>query len=165
MIAQEFEQAVEENKLMRVRIMIKDSMVVDPSLKEFKELLKYAESKLPNLFLAHDGEKLIYDITAWTKDYMDHQMVILINNFSKERIELLESVVQKVYGTRVKAIENERNQAKESSSSLSRKQIGAGVTVAGAVIVVAGVCVSEGAIIVVGAVTAVAGIAMIITDK
>ena len=49
-LTNEFIEAVDNRKLIRVRIMLKDSMLVDPSLNDYNEMLAYASSKLNDLF-------------------------------------------------------------------------------------------------------------------
>ena len=51
------------------------------------------------------------------------------------------------------------------SSSISRKQVGMGVTAAGAAVTIVGICTAEGLIIVGGVAIAAVGAAMIVTDK
>ena len=48
-LTNEFIDAVANNKKTRVRIMLKDIMLVDPSMKTFNEMLSYAESNMDNL--------------------------------------------------------------------------------------------------------------------
>ena len=55
-LTNEFIDAVANNKKTRVRIMLKDIMLVDPSMKAFNEMLSYAESNMDNLYDEHDGE-------------------------------------------------------------------------------------------------------------
>jgi len=98
-ISQEFKDAVDKKKLTLVRVMLKDSMGVDPTMTQFKGRFKYASERLPDLVVPFedDGEKFNYDKSAWTKKYMNMLMVQLVTNFSKERIEFTQKVVQYVY--------------------------------------------------------------------
>ena len=49
-----FYEAVETGNVRRVRIMMKDSLLVDPSFKEFMEMEKVAIS-MQGLYDSHDG--------------------------------------------------------------------------------------------------------------
>lgn len=163
-ISQEFKEAVEEKKLIRVRIMLKDSLLVDPTLMQFEELENYAASNLSDLYVEHDGEALHDDAGAWTQDYLNQQMVTAVSNFSKERIGLLKRMVRHIYSDRADRIRDEREKT-PSSSDISRKQVGVGVTAAGVVLGVAGVCTSHGVLVVGGVLVAAAGVALILSDK
>ena len=102
-LTKEFIDAVDNGKKTRVRIMLKDIMLVDPSLKKFNEMLAYAEKNLLDLYDEHNGEDLIYNSSMWDEDYMNQQMVSVVNNFSRERIELLKKIVKKMYSYKIYA--------------------------------------------------------------
>ena len=159
--------AVNSNNRLRVRIMLKDSMGVDPTLEQYNERIKYAAARMPDLFDSHDGEKLNYDTVAWTKDYLSQEMVTLIGNFSQERLDLLKNMVRHIYKDDVVRIQQKRNSQRAASRSNgpARRQIGAGTVAVGAALAIAGVCTSHTALVVGGVVVAAAGAAVILTDK
>ena len=165
-ISQEFSKAVDEKKYTKIKIILKDSMLVDPTMKQFDELLAYATEHLGNLYEEHDGENLEYDTTLWNETYLNRQMVIVVSNFSKERVGLLKNMVRYLYRERIEDIEKERNKTTYSSqNNISQKNVGIGVTAVGTVAAITGIVASEGILIVGGAVVAAAGVAMILTDK
>ena len=88
-------------------------------------------------------------------------MVVVVNNFSKERVELLRNMIKFIYRDRVEKIRAEA----EKNINITRKQVGAGVTVAGAVATVAGICTNSGLLIAGGVAAAVVGVGIIVTDK
>ena len=96
MVSQEFKASVADKNLLRTRIMLKDSFVVDPTLAQFDEMLSYASGHLPDLFTQFDGEYLENDISKWNRDVMNEELVRLVTNFSKTRIDHLKKVVSKV---------------------------------------------------------------------
>lgn len=165
MVSQEFSEAVENGKIVRVRIMLKDSMLVDPTTRQFDALFNYASEKLGNLYDEHDGETLKYEVSLWNESYLNGQMVKVVNNFSKERIELLKNMVKYLYRERAEKIASEENNAYGSDKNISRKQIGMGVSAAGAVVTVAGIAASESFLVIGGVVAVAAGAVMILTDK
>lgn len=163
-ISQEFRDAVEGKKTVRVRIMLKDSLLVDPTLVQFHELEQFAASYIGDLYVEHDGAPLNFDVSAWNESYLNEQMVAVIGNFSKERMDLLKSMVRQLYKEKADKIRDER-EVKPTSPAISRKQAGAGITVAGAAIAVAGVCTSHGILIAGGVAVAAAGVVVIVSDK
>lgn len=89
-----FHRAVESNNVLRIRIMMKDSLLVDPSFKEFNEMKK-AAAGVKGLWDEHDGGKeFITDKSKWNNDYMNEVMVKVVSNFSHERINHLKEVVR-----------------------------------------------------------------------
>ena len=162
-ITSEFMEAVNNGNRTRVRIMLKDIMLVDPTMAKFDEMLKYAASKMSNLYDEHDDETLKYDRTEWNEAYLNNQMVVVVGNFSKERVELLRNMVRFLYRDKAEKIKTQADS--EQSYQITRKQVGTGVTAVGAVAAVAGICVQSGALIAGGVVVAAVDVGMIVTDK
>ncbi|WP_300808628.1 hypothetical protein [uncultured Acetatifactor sp.] len=88
-----FREAVTEKNVRKIRIMLKDSLLVDPSFKRFQEMER-AASLVEGLYDVHDGRGLTEDKEAWNDAYMDRLMVQVVSNFSHERIEHLKEVVR-----------------------------------------------------------------------
>lgn len=88
-----FYETVESGNVRRVRIMMKNSLLVDTTFAEFDAMEK-AASKMAGLYDEHDGKELIEDRNLWNDDYMDKVMVELLSNFSHERIEHIKNVVR-----------------------------------------------------------------------
>ena len=165
-ITKEFIEAVENGKLLRVRIMLKDILLVDPTATKFEEMESFANSRLSNLYDEHDEETLNYDVTAWVEDYLNEQMVAVVNNFSKKRIELLKSMVRHIYKDKVQRIRQEESSSRNQEKRIiTQKHVGAGVTAAGAALAVAGICTSHTILTIGGVAAAAVGVALIVTDK
>ena len=162
-ITNEFRDAVENCKKTRVRIMLKDIMLVDPTMKQFDEMLDFAKVNILDLFDEHDGETLKYDRGEWSESYLNNQMVVVVSNFSKERVELLRNMVKYIYRDKVEKINT--NTQYQNTTSITKKQVGIGMTAAGAVATVAGICAHQGLLIAGGVVVAAVGVGVIVTDK
>ena len=162
-ITNEFREAVQTGKKTRVRIMLKDIMLVDPTMKQFDEMLDFAKSNISDLFDEHNEENLKYDCNDWNESYLNSQMVTVVNNFSKERVEVLRNMVQYIYRDKAEKI-NVSNQY-QSTTNVTRKQVGIGITTAGTVATVAGICTHQGLLIAGGVVAVAVGVGLIVTDK
>lgn len=162
-ISNEFKEACDKGDKIMVRIMLKNIMLVDPSLAEFQEMLDYAEKTMPDLYDEHDGEELLYNIKQWTTDYMNEQMVVVVNNFSKERVKLLKLIVKYLYGDKPQNTETKKTYSDEKH--ITQKQVGVGLTAAGVITAGLGVYLSEGIVIAGGVAVAAAGVFLIATDK
>jgi hypothetical protein len=101
-IGEAFTDAVDNGELRRVRIMLKDSLLVDPTLKQFNAMERYASSKMKNLYDEDDGDsrELEHDKDKWTDEYMNMEMVRVVSSFTKERINLLKQIVQHRHTTK-----------------------------------------------------------------
>ena len=158
-ITNEFREAVYAGKKIRVRIMLKDIMLVDPTMKKFDEMLDFAKANFSGLFDEHDGENLKYDRSDWDESYINDQMVAVVSNFSKERVELLRNMVKSIYG------DINTGSQSQNTATVTRKQVGIGITAIGAVSAVVGICAHQGLLIAGGVAAAAVGVGLIVTDK
>ena len=85
-----FYQAVQNEDVLSVRIMMKDSLLVDPTFVEFNAMEK-AASSMARLYDEHDGKELIEDRNLWNEDKV---MVKVLSNFSHKRVNHLKEVVR-----------------------------------------------------------------------
>lgn len=114
-----FYDAVKDGNIRRVRIMMKDSLLVDPSFTDFNNMEKAANS-MTGLYDTHDGKDFITDEALWTDDYMDKLMVQVVNNFSHERIEHLKDVVHHLRPVAKKAVHTQSKPTQSSANEHSR---------------------------------------------
>lgn len=94
-ITNSFKKAVEDGDVKDIRIMLKESLLVDPSFADFNEKSCYAKN-IPGVYVPHDGRELNSDESAWNDNYMDKLMSQLSTNFSQERVEHLKKVIRKL---------------------------------------------------------------------
>lgn len=111
-----FRQAVAENKVLNIRIMMKDSLLVDPTFTEFREMEQCARN-VPNLYDPHDGEVFSTDTSEWTESYMNRQMVLVVRNFSHERIAMLKKIVAHLYPEQHKSAPSQEKRSETRSGS------------------------------------------------
>ena len=90
-----FQEAVSEGNVRRIRIMLKDSLLVDPSFGRFNEMER-AASLVKGLYDEHDGRSFNENPEEWDDSYMDKIMVQVVSNFSHERVNHLKEVVRKL---------------------------------------------------------------------
>lgn len=125
-ITQDFKESVRDNKLIPVRIMLKDSLKFDPTGVDFDEKLKYAEANMQGLIDEHDGKAFKQNYEDWTKDYLAEENVNLIDNFSRERIELVKKMSAYIYRDKAAEIIRrraaEKEQRQKAVNSTSRYQ-------------------------------------------
>lgn len=88
-----FCEAVQSGNVRRVRIMMQDSLLIDPTFAEFTAMEKAVVSMI-GLYDEHDGGEFIKDRNFWNDDYMDRVMVKVLSNFSHERLDHLKDVVR-----------------------------------------------------------------------
>ena len=111
-----FFDAINAENITRIRIMMKNSLLVDPSFKEFQEMEK-AAAKVNGLYDVHDGSIFISDSLEWNDDYMNEQMVQVVDNFSHERIEHLKDVIRVLRPVKYTAKEDSNTTGTHTSSA------------------------------------------------
>jgi hypothetical protein len=104
----EFVEAVTQGNLLRVRIMLKDSLLVDTSFNQFNEMIKYAGPKLSELWICDEEDDEVF---SQSTDDLNYILVGLVNSFSKRRVNHLMGLINKKYPPKV---------IKKSSSKLNR---------------------------------------------
>ena len=92
-VTKAFMNAVAKHDIQKIRIMMKDSLLVDPTFRDFDKMSKLA-ANVPGLYDVHNGKNLLSDVTAWNDEYMDKQMVEVLWNFSHKRLDHLKQVVR-----------------------------------------------------------------------
>lgn len=135
-VTEYFKKAVLARELRKLRIMMKNSLLVDPTFREFEDMgkaVRSAEGLYENLYEDHDGGELNDDKSTWTKEYMDTLTVEVVSNFSHERIDLLKRVVTYLYPAKSDA-QGTKPTERQKESGVSRTQKIAGGTVAGGVV-------------------------------
>jgi hypothetical protein len=109
---QDFIEAVEDKNKRLVRIKLANSITIDPTLRTFEEMKKYAETHISDLFDVHKGD-LLTDRGEWTKDYYDKQQTELSFNFSRERLRFVCEMAVYLYSERIKTVNNKRMENRE----------------------------------------------------
>lgn len=123
MVSPEFKSVVVDKNLLRTRIMLKDSFIIDPTFVQFSEMLSYAKMNLPNLMEIYDGNYLEEDASKWTSETMNEELVQLVTNFSDTRINHLKKVVSRVLAKEAEVIKRKRLVQNTQNSRLAQSSI------------------------------------------
>ena len=129
-LSETFRKALEQKDIRMVRIIIKDSLVVDPTFTEMEEMLREAGRAQLDLYDPHNGEELERDREQWNKAYMDSQMSALLRNFSRERLNLLKEICAVLYAGRIQNIREKREDQARSSRETPSRFVAGGVLLA-----------------------------------
>lgn len=117
-----FYEAVSSGNIQRVRIMMKNSMLVDPTFTEFNDM-ENASQNLEGLYdKTHDGRELNYDKNTWDDSYMDKLMVQVVGNFSHERVEHLKDVVKYLRPTESQSYEKHQYSERVTNNQATNGQ-------------------------------------------
>lgn len=95
-ITKYFKEAVKEKDVQRIRIMMKNSLLIDKTFEEFSDMETLVKD-MPDIYKTHDNKTFIEDSSKWSNDYLDQQLVELIDNFSHERIKHVKNIILHIY--------------------------------------------------------------------
>lgn len=96
-ISTEFELTVFEKNILKTRIMLKDSLLVDKSFSLFSELLNYAIEHDVQVWKTSDSPLEIAQ-KPWTIDLLNYELTSLVNNFTKEHVKYVKQIIKYIYG-------------------------------------------------------------------
>jgi len=94
----DYKSAVSSKNLLLVRIMLKDSLLVDKYFIQFTEMIKYAEEMGMDIWTSETGELEKKPIEEWSIELMNLELTRLVNDFTKERVDYCKKIIRKVYG-------------------------------------------------------------------
>ena len=97
-ITEEFKEAVEEKNLIKLRIMLKDILLVDKSFAKFDEMISYLDAKGIDVY---ERKMLSYpraDKSLWNIKLLNEELAKLVNEFSKARVYYCREIIRSIYG-------------------------------------------------------------------
>lgn len=117
---QKYIDAVAEHKLVKVRMMLADELLLDPRGGSFSEMLEYAQTNLADLFEPNreSSYTILPDRNSWTMDLLSMVKQDLIANFSVEKLALFQEVAMEVGKDKAKALaEEEKRERKRGAGT------------------------------------------------
>lgn len=119
MISPEFKSTIANKNLLGARIILKNSLLIDPTFNQFEKMLTYAKDRIPNIVVPFDGGTLEDDYLKWNQALMNMELIELIDNFSNTRISHVKKVISKVMKTEAPKSQINRVVSKPYTSNAS----------------------------------------------
>lgn len=173
---EKYKAAVDAGDVDMTRMSLSNELLLDPRGGTFSEMLEYAVTHLPNLFVENkEASYAVPPKDQWNKDFMYDVKIDLDSNFSKEKLAFYEMVVK--YVNKDKAIEIEEEESRMSSMPTSAPdtehptrtikitKVSGGVTAGGAIVATVGLCTGMTAVSIIGGAIFVGGVLLIINDN
>ena len=95
-VSSEFAKTVQEKNVLRIRIMLKDSLLVDKSFSKYKELLDYAEAQGIEVWMTQE-DPIEHAEKPWTLDLMNYELTALVNDFTRAHVQYVQKIITEVY--------------------------------------------------------------------
>ena len=115
-ISSEFVQAVRDGNKLRVRIMLKDSLLVDKTFRLFDEMQAYASAQGVSPWADADIP-LEKTEKPWSEDTMNYELTALVNDFTKEHVNYVKAIIAEVYKDSLPVLQPVRNTSISQSVS------------------------------------------------
>lgn len=123
-------EAVAKHKLVKVRMMLADELLLDPRGETSTEMLEYAKNNLPDLFEPNkvSNYEFSLDESTWDIELASTIKQDLISNFSIEKLALFEKVARKIGEDKANTLNEEerRERYRSDDTSNNRKTSNAG---------------------------------------
>ena len=117
MLTSEFRNAVRENDVLMVRIMLKDSLLVDPSFNQFNYMVDYAQDNGLKIWMS-DEEDDSFEMDK--NEDLNVLLVQLVNCFSIKRVNYIKGLILQKFSSTNKnntqSQTNAQNQINKNSS-------------------------------------------------
>lgn len=107
-LTREFVEAVSQGNLLRVKIMLKDSLLVDTSFEQFNEMINYAEPRISGIWISDDDDDEAF---SQNTDELNALLAGLVNNFSRRRVNHLKGMINKIYPPQLHKMPDKRESA------------------------------------------------------
>lgn len=99
-VSVDFEEAVRLGDIIKIRIMLKNSLLMDHTFYTFDQMKSYATSKNVQ-FMVEPQQKLHKKAEPeWTNDLLNEELVILIREFTEERVEYIKLLIKHIYSSK-----------------------------------------------------------------
>ena len=103
-----FIQAVKNNNLLRVRLLLINELLLDPRGESFDEMLLFAKINIPDLFEVNtEADYSIPPKESWDMNFLSIVKNDLENNFSEKKIAFYKTVVKNVCKEKVERLTQE----------------------------------------------------------
>lgn len=120
-ISSEFAQAVRDENKLRVRIMLKDSLLIDKTFRLFDEMQAYATVQGVSPWVDADIP-LEKSEKPWTEDTMNYELTALVNDFTKEHVNYIKQIITDLYKASTEKVQTPKAYSPQTSSPQTIQQ-------------------------------------------
>lgn len=116
-VTKEFLQAVNDRNILRMRLIMKNCLLIDTSFKNFLEMEAVAKAHGINVWQNTSEFELIKREKPWSLDDMNYELTAIVNDFTKEHMNYLMDIIREVY-----AKNSKENKERDINSETTGKQ-------------------------------------------
>ncbi len=101
-ISNEFLEAVRKKDILGIRLMLKNSLVLDTSFCKYGEMIRRVNQAGIDIWMPpqqFERKSLEGKGESWAVDLMNYELTAIMNDFSKEHMRYLKEIISYAYGT------------------------------------------------------------------
>lgn len=96
-VTKEFMQAIEDRNILRIRLMMKNSLLLDASFNDFRKMEKIAMEHGIDVWQHTSKSTLSKREKPWSRDDMNYELTSIVNDFTKEHMQYLMEIIKELY--------------------------------------------------------------------
>lgn len=104
-VSNEFIEAVNRRDILGIRLMLKNSLLLDTSFYKYSEMIRYAEKAGISIWM--EPKDLERKEKPWSVDLMNYELTAIMNDFSEVHMEYLKEIISYVYRSSGQKSQNE----------------------------------------------------------
>jgi hypothetical protein len=104
-VSNEFIEAVNRRDILGIRLMLKNSLLLDTSFYKYSEMIRYVEKAGISIWM--EPKDLERKEKPWSVDLMNYELTAIMNDFSQVHMEYLKEIISYVYGSSGQKSQNE----------------------------------------------------------
>ena len=180
MVSEKFKEIVKNGDKLEIKVSLKNRLLFARDIDSFDEMLGYVRKNDIDIYEKHDNKNFpSEDSGEWNENLLDKEINNLVDNFSEERVKNIRKLIQKLVSkTMNSTTSNSKRNFSQSNSKRKRfeknrsvsnskftKNIGAGLTVVGGVVIATSLFTGLGVKTLVGVDIVGAGIIILVSEK
>ena len=101
-ISNEFLEAIHKKDMLGIRLMLKNSLIIDTSFCKYGEMIRCVNRAGIDIWMPpqqFERKSLEGKGKSWAVDLMNYELTAIMNDFSKEHMRYLQEIISYAYGT------------------------------------------------------------------
>ena len=117
-VTKEFMQAIEDRNILRIRLMMKNSLLLDTTFNDFRKMESIARNHGIDIWQRTSQSTLPKRKKSWSLDDMNYELTSIVKDFTKEHMQYLMEIIDELYNNTTKPlVENSNNMRRDENKS------------------------------------------------
>lgn len=118
-VTKEFMQAIEDRNILRIRLMMKNSLLLDTTFNDFRKMENIARNHGIDIWQRTSQSTLPKRKKQWSLDDMNYELTSIVKDFTKEHMQYLMEIIDELYNNTTKPLVENSNKPRPQSKNLN----------------------------------------------